>query len=175
MESVRGLNIYNAEKGRISAFIIRIVDWFYIVPLRKIMPIDTFRYAACGGGNLAMNLVIFAIFYNFIFRKEVIDLGFWAMSAHTASLVVASTITFFTGFWLNRHIAFQLSPLRGRTQLFRYGLSFAGSFLVNYLLLNLFVKVLHLYPTPSQALISVIVTGYSYLMQRFFSFRGFKK
>lgn len=161
--------------SRMAVSLTHIVDWFYIKPLRKMVPLDTFRYALCGGSNLLLNLIIYACLYNFVLRKEVVDLGFVAISPYVASFLIAFPITFLTGFWLNRHIAFQASPLRGWTQLFRYGLSVVGSLVANYLLLKLFVEVIGFYPTPSQAATSILVTIYSYLAQRHFSFRGFKK
>ena len=42
----------------------------------------------------------------------------------------------------------------------------------NYLLLKFFVEAVHLYPTPSQAVTSLLIIGYSYLMQKYFTFRG---
>ena len=91
----------------------KIVDFFYIRPVRAVIPLQTFRYAICGGVNL-----------------------------------------------------------RGRTQLFRYLISVLGSVLLNYLLLKFFVEAVHLYPTPSQAVTSLLIIGYSYLMQKYFTFRG---
>lgn len=46
--------------------------------------------------------------------------------------------------------------------------------LLNYLLLKFFVEAVHLYPTPSQAVTSLLIIGYSYLMQKYFTFRGAK-
>lgn len=94
------------------------------------------------------------------------------ISPYIAAFLVVFPITFVTGFWLQKHIAFKYSPLRGRTQLFRYLISVLGSVLLNYLLLKFFVEAVHLYPTPSQAVTSLLIIGYSYLMQKYFTFRG---
>ena len=139
----------------------KIVDFFYIRPVRAVIPLQTFRYAICGGVNLGLNWVLYAVLYNFILDKEIVRLG-----------LVVFPITFVTGFWLQKHIAFKYSPLRGRTQLFRYLISVLGSVLLNYLLLKFFVEAVHLYPTPSQAVTSLLIIGYSYLMQKYFTFRG---
>ena len=141
----------------------KIVDFFYIRPVRAVIPLQTFRYAICGGVNLGLN---------FILDKEIVRLGFVAISPYIAAFLVVFPITFVTGFWLQKHIAFKYSPLRGRTQLFRYLISVLGSVLLNYLLLKFFVEAVHLYPTPSQAVTSLLIIGYSYLMQKYFTFRG---
>ena len=144
----------------------KIVDFFYIRPVRAVIPLQTFRYAICGGVNLGLNWVLF------ILDMEIVRLGFVAISPYIAAFLVVFPITFVTGFWLQKHIAFKYSPLRGRTQLFRYLISVLGSVLLNYLLLKFFVEAVHLYPTPSQAVTSLLIIGYSYLMQKYFTFRG---
>ena len=98
----------------------KIVDFFYIRPVRAVIPLQTFRYAICGGVNLGLNWVLYAVLYNFILDKEIVRLGFVAISPYIAAFLVVFPITFVTGFWLQKHIAFKYSPLRGRTQLFRY-------------------------------------------------------
>lgn len=79
--------------------------------------------------------------------------------------------TFFSGFWLNRHVAFRRSPLPRGTQLFRYLLSVLGSIVVNYLCLKLFVDACGFWATPSQMLASFITMVYSYLAAKYFTFR----
>lgn len=150
----------------------RLIDGFYIAPLRRIVPLQTFRYAFCGGANLLLNWVLYAVLYNFVLDKEIVHLGFVAISPYIAAFLIVFPITFLTGFWLQKNIAFQYSPLRGRTQLLRYLLSVLGSVLLNYLCLKLFVEFFHLYPTPSQAITSLITIAYSYVMQKYFTFRG---
>ena len=116
--------------------------------------------------------MLYAVLYNFVFDKEVVELGFVAISPYIAAFIVVFPITFLTGFWLQKNIAFQYSPLKWGTQLFRYLLSVLGSILLNYLLLKFFVEVTRIYPTPSQVLTSLISIAYSYLMQKYFTFRG---
>lgn len=136
------------------------------------MPLQTFRYAACGGSVLVLSWVLYALVYNFVLDKEIVHLGFVAISPHIATFMITFPITFFTGFWLQKNIAFTYSPLRGRTQLVRYFLSVSGSIVLNYLGLKLFVEVLHIYPTPSQMITSLLTVAYSYFMQKYFTFRG---
>ena len=98
----------------------RIIDIFYLPPLRRLVPLQTFRYAVCGGANMGFDLLLYFILYNFVLDKEgVVHLGdFVAVSSYNAAWMIVFPITFFTGFWLNRHIAFHGSPLRGRVHFF---------------------------------------------------------
>ena len=122
---------------------------------------------------MGLDLLLYFVLYNFVLDKQIVRIGnIVAVSPHIAAFLIVFPVTFFTGFWLNRHIAFHGSPLRGRVQLFRYLLSVGGSILLNYLCLKLFVEVIGLYPTPSKAVTTAISVVYSYTMQKYFSFRG---
>ncbi|MBR5455183.1 MAG: GtrA family protein, partial [Rikenellaceae bacterium] len=101
----------------------RFIDFFYRKPISLLMPRQTFRYAVCGGGNLVLNWVLYFVFFHFILQKRNIDLGFYLISSHIATLCIVFVITFFTGFWLNRNVTFSGSPLRTFNQLFRYAIS----------------------------------------------------
>lgn len=135
------------------------------------MPLQTYRYAACGGGNTALNILIFFITYNFIFKKTVLHLGPIAISAHIASFLVAFCITFPIGFYLSMYVVFQGSYLRRRIQFIRYFLVALACIFLNYFFLKLFVDFLGWYPTPSLILTTVIVVAFSYLSQKHFSFK----
>lgn len=153
-----------------AAILIKIIDFFYY-PFRKFLPVDTFRYAVCGGGNLAIDLVLYFVFYNFIFAKQNVDLYFVVMSPHIASLFVVFPITFTTGFLLNRFVTFPNSNLSWNVQIFRYFMVGMGALLLSYLLMKLLVDFFGFYPTPSRLVTIVIGVIYSYLLQKKFSFK----
>ena len=147
-----------------------VIDFFY-PPFRKFFSLELFRYAACGGFNLALAWALYYVFYHFVFCAQVLNLGFIAFTPHIAALVFQYPITFLTGFWMARHISFSGSTLRGWTQIIRYFLVTVVNFLINYFGLKLFVEVLHIWPTISYILISVICVTFSYLSNKFFSFK----
>lgn len=125
----------------------------------------------CGGANLAFDLALFSFLYNFVFDKQNIDLGFIVISSYIAAFLVVFPITFLSGYWLMNNIVFHGSTLRGRTKLSRYFLTVCINIGINYFGLKLFVECFHLYPTPSKFLITVICTLFSYVSQRYFTFR----
>ncbi len=147
-----------------------IVEWAYI-PFRKFVPPETFRYAATGGANLALDILLYFLVYNFVLDKQILDLGFVAISPHIAAFLIVFPVTFFTGFLLAKYITFTGSPLRGKVQLLRYALSVGGAILLNYLLLKLFVEVFYFWPTVAKMITAVFVVTYSYLFQRYFTFK----
>lgn len=158
---------------RLAAFITRVIDWFYIRPVASIIPLQTFRYAACGGINfLLLNTLFYFLIYNYVICYRYFDLGFWVLSPHIATMLIVFPIIFFVGFWLNKNVAFRLSPLRTQTQLLRYALSVAGSVVLSYACMKFFVEVCGIWPTPSNVLTTLVTTVYSFLAAKYFTFRS---
>lgn len=135
------------------------------------MPIQTFRYAACGGTNALLGLVTFYIGFYHIFDEQHFDLGFLVLEPYSAALLVSSTISFLLGFWLNKYVVFTESYLRGRVQFFRYFLSFYSNLLINYGMLKVMVGALQWNAMVSQIITTAVVIAISYVTQRYFTFR----
>lgn len=157
---------------RVAEQIGRVIDLFYVRPFSSIFSRTMFRYAACGGANMVLDVVWYFVIYHYVVAERFFDLGFVTMSPHVASLVVVFPITFFTGFWLNRNVAFCATEFSSRGQLLRYALSVVGSILLNYVCIKLFVEVLGVWPTPAKALTTLVCVAYSYLAGRYFTFKG---
>ena len=159
---------------KVRSFILQFVDLFY--PLfRKFMPLQMYRYAACGGGNTALNILIYFLTYNFVLQKQVLHLGFIAFTPHIAAFLIAFCFTFPIGFYLSMYVVFQGSFLRRRVQLFRYFMVAMVCIVLNYVLLKLFVEQFGWYPTPSMIITAAVVVLFSYLSQRHFSFKKVEK
>jgi putative flippase GtrA len=156
--------------NKVRKGIFSVLDVFY--PLfRRFMPIQTYHYAACGGSNTLMGLLIYFVSYNFILEKQVLYIGMLAFKPHMAALFISFLFTFPVGFYLSMYVVFQGSYLRRRVQLFRYFLVVLTCMVINYFCLKVFVENFGWYPTPSQLLTTVIVILFSYFSQRHFSFR----
>nr|WP_320022049.1 GtrA family protein [uncultured Draconibacterium sp.] len=150
------------------------IDWFYF-PFLHFLPHEIFRYAATGGSNTTLDITLYFIFYRFILKMQVVDLGFVAVSPHIAAFIMVFPITFLTGFFLAKYVTFSSSVIKGRVQLFRYLLSVSGSILLNYLFLKFFVEYCGLYATLSKVITTMLVIIYSYMVQRYFTFKTGKK
>lgn len=153
--------------------ILAIVDAFY--PLfRKFMPLQTFRYAACGGGNMILDVAVFTYINNYIFHQQVVYIGPFAFKSFVVSFVISFCLTFPIGFYLSRYVVWQQTDAKKRIQIFRYLIVVAACVGLNYILLNFFTLELKWWPLPSKLITTVVVVLFSYLTQRNFSFRATK-
>lgn len=154
----------------IQKLILNVIDWFY-KPFSKLIPIVTFRYAATGGFNTAMDIILYFICYNFVLDQGNLNLGIVTISSHIAAFVLVFPVTFTSGFLLAKYITFTSSDLKGRVQLFRYIVIVAGSIILNYLFLKFFVEYCGFYPTIAKIITTAIVVFYSYFAQKFYTFK----
>ncbi len=159
---------------KVRSTVFSVLDFFYPV-FRRFLPLQTYHYAACGGFNTAMNLLIYFLSYNYLFNREIVYLGSLAFEPHIAALFLSFAFTLPAGFYLSMFVIFKGSYLKRKVQLFRYMLVILGCMIVNYVFLKFFVEVLHLYPTPSQMITTGFVILFNYFAQRYFSFRSDKK
>ena len=167
----------------LAQIITKIVDFFYR-PFRRYIPQQLFRYAACGGGNMVLDWVLYFILYNFVVGHDLVYISLpfssqWSvvsgqvcLTPHILTLLIVFPITLLTGFWLNKYVTFTQSSLRGYKQLWRYILIVAVNLLVNYLGLKLLVEVCGIYPTPSKMIVTIITVVISFFGQKYFSFRS---
>ena len=153
--------------------ITRFIDWFY-PPFRRVMPLQTFRYAVCGGSNMVLDILIYYISYNFILHKQILNIGFYAFKPHMAALFMAFCVSFPTGFLLSKYVVFNTSFLRGRIQLFRYMLVVAINLFLNYSFLKILVEYMQFYPTIARIFATAFIVTFSYVSQKHFSFRTIK-
>jgi putative flippase GtrA len=146
------------------------IDFFY-PPFKKFLNLQTFRYIVCGGTNTFIDILIYFISYNFILHKQVVFLGAIAVKPHIMAFIMSFIISFPTGFYLNRNVVFTGSTLRGRVQLFRYLLLVVICVILNYVFIKLFVEQFNIFPTVAKILTTVIVVSFSYVTQRYFTFK----
>ena len=155
----------------IRKIILDVIEWFY--PLfKKVMTLQTFRYAACGGANTVLDILLFFISYNFILNKSIIHVGWLTVSPHIASFIISFCITFPLGFYLSRYVVFQETSVAKRTQLMKYFFVVFGCVLLNYLFLKFFVDYLGWYPTLAKIVTTFFVVIFSYTSQKNFTFKG---
>ena len=148
------------------------LDIFYPI-VKKLFSKTTYYYAVCGASNMVLSWVLFYLFYNYLFHQQkwTIPLINQAINAYTISAAICFAISFIIGFTLLKYVVFTESEIKGRVQLFRYGISALISFVTSYAILRLLIEVFGIYASVSNIIASVVVAVISYLIQRNFTFK----
>ena len=162
--------------NRLAQIITKIIDFFYR-PFQKWMSEQLFRYAACGGGNMVLDWILYFLIYNFVIGHDLVYLQLsifnfqLCLTPHIATLCIVFPITLLTGFWLQKYVTFTTSRLNGWHQLWRYIVIVGVNLAINYFGLKLCVEILGWYPTPSKMAITIVTVIVSYLGQKYYTFR----
>ena len=153
--------------------ILNVVDFFYPM-FKKILPQQTYRYAACGGFNTILDITLFFVSYNYILHKESVYFNSLnlTVSPHIGAFLIGFCVTFPIGFYMSRYVVFQQTETRKTTQLTKYFIVVMFCLILNYGFLKLFVDVFGWYPTPSKVLTTVFVVLFSYVSQKNFTFKN---
>ncbi len=155
----------------IRGVISNIVDWFYFPFIRRIVSLQTFRYGFTGGANMALDMVLYFVLFNYVLKKDNLNLGLIVISPQIASYLIVFPITFCLGLWLAKNITFQNSPLSDATQRGRYLLVTVINILLKYGGIKLLVSF-GIFPSISNAVMTVVTVIFSYIMQKHFTFKG---
>lgn len=147
-----------------------IINWLY-KPFNKILPVETFRYAVTGGFNTLLDIFLYFITYNFVLEKKIVHIASISISAHIAAFLLVFPVTFISGFTLAKYITFNNSQIKGREQLIRYGITVLVCIFLNYVFIKVLVEYLGLYPTPSKIIATIFIVIYSYVSQKYFTFK----
>ncbi len=152
--------------------IIRVIDRFYLPFLGRFMSRQMFRYGVCGGCNMLLDMVLYFLVYQFLYKGRCLHIGAVTISGEIAAFLTVFPITFFTGLWLAKNVSFRNSTLKNVTQGGRYFLVVMLNIGVKYFGLKLLVEVLEWFPSISNAILTILTVLISYLLQKNFSFRG---
>jgi len=148
----------------------RLIDFFY-PPFRKYLTIQFFRYGVTGVANIIFDWVLYFIVYHFILHQKMLDLGFISFKSHIGAKFITFPITFLSGFLLQKYVTFSTSELRGRVQLFRYFQVLLANLLLNYIGLKILVEYIHIFPTFTNMIVTVVTTIFSYFSQKKYTFK----
>jgi putative flippase GtrA len=152
--------------------LLRFIDFFY-PPFSRWFTLHTFRYLISGGTNFVSGIVLYFIIYNYVLHQKDIYLPFrpGMITAPVAAFILEAPLSFIIGFTLNKYLVFTKSEMKGRIQMFRYGIVVITNILLNYAFLKLLVETFHFYPTVSKIVVNLLLALASYFMQTHFSFK----
>jgi len=149
--------------------ILALIDFFH-PPFKKYVSLHNFRYLATGGFTFVLGYAVYYFSFYHLFKTEEVDILFFTLKKGTAALAVDFAVVIPFSFLVNRYIVFTHSEVRGRVQLFRFlNLQFIN-ILLNVFLYKFFADVLLVYPTVARFVVAVLLAGFSYLYQHYFTF-----
>ncbi len=148
----------------LKKLILTIIKFFYKGKFKRI-PFNVFAYLIVGGGNTALNILLFTLLFFSINGS-----GF----ALEIATVLAFVSTSITGFWLNKTFAFSDSSNLRKDMVSQFG---------KYVFVSLFGQVLDYFMTKflivffafdaivAYVFATVIVVTSTYFIQRYFTFK----
>lgn len=148
-----------------------IIDFCHI-PFRRIIPIRTFRYIACGGVNTVLGLALYSIIFVHVLHQTDIIIAGHTIMARVAALFIGFCINTPIGFLLSSFIVFPESQIRGRVQAFRYLIATLIFLLLQYILTRVFAIIIPFVRADvANIFVSIITAILSYISQRLFTFK----
>ncbi|MCD0488470.1 GtrA family protein [Pedobacter sp. MC2016-14] len=152
--------------------LLKFIDFFY-PPFSGLLSLHTFRYIVSGGTNAASGIVLYFLIYNYVLHQKDVYIPFkpGMITAHVATLIIETPLTFLIGFMLNKYVVFTQSELKGRIQMFRYALVVGANLMLNYGMIKIMVESFDFYPTISKIITTVVLAVASYFIQTHFSFK----
>ncbi len=157
----------------IKRLIINILNVLYLKQIRNLIPKQTFFYLACGGSNMVLDAIIYAIIYNFVLDKQDIIIFGYVISAAIMSFFITVPIIFLTGFWLSKNISFTNSTNSNNKQRLRYLSVTISNILIKLFGLKLLIMI-NIWPSIANVSMTIVTVIFSYIMQRFYTFKGHK-
>lgn len=146
-----------------------------VYPLFKsVLPYELYAYLAVGAANTALNIFLFALWFQCILPLPGFFVSGCLIPSYTISLVLAFLATIPTGFWLAKHFAFhQNKGTGGQTgkQLGKYFIVVLQGLFTDYLLLVSLITFLGLHPTVAKICSTVLVLSLNYLLQKHYTFK----
>jgi putative flippase GtrA len=155
----------------IRNFILSVIDFFYPF-FKKLMPLQTFRYAACGGGNTILDIALFIIVHDILLHKQALIITpSLVISPYIAAFLFSFCITFPLGFYLNRYVVFQEAKSAKKEQLVKYFAVVMFCLVLNYGFMKFFVEVIRWDAKFSKVVTTVFLVVFSYFSQKNFTFK----
>jgi putative flippase GtrA len=154
-------------------FLLSLIDLIYPF-FKRLMPLQTFRYAACGGFNTSFDIVLRLFAFHYIFKEQPISFPnifpHLIIKAHIAAFLFGFMFSFPSGFYLSRYVVFQETTVKKSTQLLKYFAVVLFCLILNYGFLKLFIDTFNWYFAPSTFLTIAFVISFSYVAQKYFTF-----
>lgn len=150
----------------------KILDLIYPM-FGRFMTRSVFAYLSLGAANTALNILLFAWAYHFLFESESYEVSSFEIQSYTLSLLFAFILTVPSGYWLAKHFAFQSDVEQSSiASFFKYCLVVGQGLVSDYVIMKVLIVWLLAHPTIAKISSTVIVLTINYLLQKYFTFKA---
>ncbi len=129
------------------------------------------RYFFSAGVATGLDVMVYAISFNFIFQKKIVYTPLIAISPHVASLMISYSCGLITNFFIARYVVFSESTGKRRYQFSRFFIVGVIGFFANYSVLRLLVEGFAIWPTFARIISALSLGVLSFYLHKIFSFR----
>jgi putative flippase GtrA len=127
------------------------------------------------GTATTVDVVVYFLCFNLLFKKEDISLFAISMTAPTISLMISYTFGLVTNFTITKYFVFPDSTLRISSQFFRYVSVALIILIANFYLMHFLIGFMKIFPTISRAISAIVVGVISFVVHKAFSFEVGKR
>ena len=144
--------------------------------IKKVFQFKLIRYGMAAGIATVVDVSIYFIAFNYIFKKQDIHLmQFLVLGAPTASLVLSYSCGLITNFAITKYFVFTESDLRGHHQLMRYVMVAVLILFLNYGFMSFLIRTMEWFPTIARATSAIVIGFISFAIHKVFSFKVSKE
>jgi putative flippase GtrA len=144
--------------------------------IKKVFQFKLIRYGMAAGIATVVDVSIYFIAFNYIFKKQDIHLmQFLVLGAPTASLVLSYSCGLITNFTITKYFVFTESDLRGHHQLMRYVMVAVLVLFLNYGFMSFLIRTMEWFPTIARATSAIVIGFISFAIHKVFSFKVSKE
>ena len=129
------------------------------------------KFFLSAGVAFLVDVVVYYIFVNFVFKGEKVFFLGKAHSPNNLSLTISYATGVVINFLITKYAVFTESNLKGRKQFIRFISVAALGFFANYVLLRFFIEYLDFYPTLSRIASALSLGIASFFVHKFFTFK----
>jgi putative flippase GtrA len=140
--------------------------------IHKLLKSRVVLYFFAAGTATAVDIGMYFISYNFLFKKEDVHFFNYIFSAPSLALLISYSCGLLINFSISKFLVFKESEVRTHKQFFRFVMVALAVFVANYYLLNFLVRVLHWYPTIGRTASALVIGVLSFISHKTFSFKA---
>ncbi len=139
--------------------------------LKKFLESRVFRYFIAAGVATIVDVGVYFLCCNYVFTKNDLAIGYFLLTAPTASLMISYSCGLITNFSISKFLVFKESNLETHKQFGRFVIVALFILCLNWLFMRVLIRQWHWFPTIARATSALSIGVLSFVFHKFFSFK----